>query len=198
MHIQTLPTCSISPDWAKGKKELSNPSRRMQITSMHSWTASPALQELSVSAKKKKKRHILNRKCNWAVENLKLKNAIARRKLHPCIHKCMHNPLHFLQVMQIGSYLSTETFSPFLWWGRGAQKTLPGFSSVASFATKMQAAGVQSSCKWSFSWPRQQMDFQGIQMEMHALQSRLESDFSPSCNVREGCAAATWWARAGS
>lgn len=125
-------------------KRLSNPSRRMQIMSMHSWTASPALQELSVSAKK---RHTLNRKCNWAVENLKLKNAIAGRKLHPCIHECMHKPLHFLQLMQTGSYLSTETFSPFLWWGRGAQKTLPCFSSVASFATKMQAAGVQSSCK---------------------------------------------------
>ena len=72
-------------------ERLGNPSRRMQIMSMHSSTASTALQELSVSAKKEKrkekkekkrrrkgkekerkgkerkkerKRHTLNRKCN--------------------------------------------------------------------------------------------------------------------------------------
>lgn len=43
-------------------ERLGNPSRRMQIMSMHSSTASPALQELSVSAKKEKRKEKKERK----------------------------------------------------------------------------------------------------------------------------------------
>lgn len=96
----------------------------------------------------------------------------------------------FLQAMHTGSYLSTETFSPFLWWGKGAQKTLPCFSSVAVLQQrcKLQACNLHASgvsldrcSRWTFREAR---------WKCTPCKTDWRVIFSNSCNVREGCTAA--------
>lgn len=137
MHM--LPNTLYLSWLCKRQKGLSNPRRRMQTTSMHSWTASPALQELCVRLYARatlyvsvcvcvrvclqKNPHILNRKCNWEL----FKASNFKMQLHPenCMHaisKCMNDFFAYLQGTEVGALPLCWDIFPSALMGEGSTK----------------------------------------------------------------------------